>query len=98
MNLHFTLAILIVLLLSLTVPAQNNPVAAQSDFEELATTLVTLSSTQERELLLTKKRDLMTPDLRKALIRQGNVHLLAGRYSAAFDIYGLAQNIAEQIG
>src|SRR4029079_3345582 len=48
--------------------------------------------------LLTEKRDLMTPDLRKALIRQGNAQLVAGRYSRAFDIYGIAQNVAENVG
>lgn len=92
-NLH---PLLILLLLSLNIGAQTAP--PQTDFDDLANTLVTLKSTQEREQLLSKNPALMTPDLRKALIRHGNSQLLAGRYSTAFDIYGVAQNVAEKIG
>lgn len=90
--------VLIILFLSLNIYAQTPPQAAISEFDEFANTLVTLKSPQEREDLLAKNRALLTPDLRKALIRQGNSQLLAGRYSTAFDIYGVAQNVAEQIG
>ena len=96
-NLHLARP-LIVLLLSINIHAQTPPLAPLSEFEDLAATLITLKSQQEREQLLAKNRSLMTPDLRKALIMKGNSQLLAGRYSAAFDIYGVAQNIAEQIG
>ena len=89
--------LLLILFLSLNVFSQIQPTTT-AEFEDLATDLVTLKSPQERESLLSKKRNLMTPDLRKALIRQGNTQLLEGRYATAFDIYGLAQNIAEQIG
>ena len=98
MNLNLARPLLLVFLLSLNLHAQAPPRTALAEFENLATTLVTLKSQQEREQLLTKNRALMTPDLRKALIRQGNSQLLAGRYSTAFDIYGLAHSIAEQIG
>lgn len=94
-NLHPARAFLLVLLLSINIHAQT---PALSEVDDLATTLVTLKSQEEREQLLAKNRALMTPDLRKALIRHGNSQLLAGRYSHAFDIYGVAQNIAEQIG
>ena len=97
-NLHPARVLLIVLLLSLNICAQSPAPPALSEVDDLATTLVTLKSQQEREQLLAKNRALMTPDLRKALIRHGNSQLLAGRYSTAFDIYGVAQNIAEQIG
>jgi CHAT domain-containing protein/Flp pilus assembly protein TadD len=97
-NLYPTRPLLIILLLSLNIHAQTLPQTALSEFEDLATTLVTLESPQEREQLLAKNRALMTPDLRKALIRHGNSQLLAGRYSTALDIYKVAQNIAEQIG
>lgn len=97
-NLHPARALLIILLLSFNIYAQAPPRNALSEFDDLATTLVALKSQQEREQLLAKNRALMTPDLRKALIRHGNSQLLAGRYSTAFDIYGVAQNIAEQIG
>ena len=96
MNLTFARPFFLVLLLSLNLHAQAPP--ALVEFENLATTLVTLKSPHEREQLLTQNQALMTPDLRKALIRHGNSQLLAGRYSAAFDIYGLAHNIAEKIG
>src|SRR5688572_14642998 len=89
-------AFIIVLLLSLNFHAQTPP--SLSEFEDLATTLVTLKSSQVREQVLAKHRLLMTPDLRKALIRRGHSQLLAGRYSTAFEIYGVAKNIAEQIG
>ena len=78
--------------------AQIQPTDKVSELEEFATALVTIKSTQERERLLSQKKDLMTPDLRKALIQKGNIHLANGQYSTAFDIYGLAKNIARQIG
>ena len=94
---RFKTALLLILLLSFNVVAQNDSGAAPSDIEDLAISLTTLNSPQEQELLLARKKDLLTPDLRKALIRHGNAHLLAGRYSKAFDIYSLTQKIAEQI-
>jgi len=96
-NPRFKTALLIVLLLSFNVVAQNDSSVALSEFEKFAISLVTLESPQERELLLARKKDLVTPDLRKALIRRGNAELAAGRYAKAFDIYNLTQNIAQQI-
>jgi len=90
--------LLVVLLLSFTIVAQSPPRPQLSDVDDLATTLVSLKTLEEREQLLAKNRTLMTPSLRKALITQGNSQLLAGRYSTAFEIYGIARNIAEQIG
>lgn len=97
-NLHPARLLLLVLLLSLNIYAQTLPLTELSEVNDLANTLVTLKSQQEREQLLAKNRALMTPDLRRALITHGNSQLLAGRYSTAFDIYGVAQNVAEQIG
>src|SRR5262245_22933699 len=91
-------ALIVILLLALTARSQTPSTASPADFEDLALTLTTLTSPTEREQLLTQKKELMTPDLRKALIRQGNAQLMAGRYAKAFDIYGLAQNVAEKIG
>ncbi len=88
----------LVLLLAVSSHGQDLPAARLAEFEDLATTLVTTQSQQEREQLLDKNKALVTPDLRKALIRRGNAQLLAGRYSTAFEIYGIAQNIAAQIG
>src|SRR5213594_318674 len=78
--------------------AQNEPLNAPSEFEDLAIILIATKSPQERELLLARKKGLKTPELRKALIRHGNEHLMAGRYSTAFEVYDLAKTIAEQIG
>jgi len=93
-----SLTLIVVLLLGVCAYGQTQSTAALTEFEDLATTLVTVQSAQERERLLTEKKELMTPELRKALIRKANTHLAAGQYSAAFDIYGLAKTIAEKIG
>ena len=90
--------VIVILLLTLNARGQTQPTTTLADFDDLALTLTTLKSPQEREQLLTQKKDLMTPDLRKALIRQGNAQLMAGRYAQAFDIYGIARNVAETIG
>ena len=79
-------ALLILLLVGLNVVAQTPSPAQLSEIHDLAATLVTLKSPQEREQLLAKNRALMTPALRRALINQGNSQLMAGRYSTAFDI------------
>jgi CHAT domain-containing protein/tetratricopeptide (TPR) repeat protein len=92
------IALLIISLLGWNTSAQTQPSTTLAEVEDLALTLVTLKSPHERESLLARKKGLMTPELRKALIRKGNAQLVAGRYSTAFDIYGLAQNVAEQIG
>jgi CHAT domain-containing protein/Flp pilus assembly protein TadD len=98
LKLHLLRPLLIVLLVGLTIHAQTPPQTSLAELEDFATTLITLKSQQEREQLLARNRALLTPDLRKALIRQGNTQLMAGRYSTAFDIYGVARNVAEQIG
>ena len=98
LNLHLVRPLLIVLLLGLTIHAQTPPSTSLPDLEDFATALITLKSQQEREQLLAKNRALMTPALRKALINHGNTELMAGRYSTAFEIYGVARSVAEQIG
>src|SRR5689334_21200835 len=69
-----------------------------SDVDDFATLLITTKTSQERANLLANKKDLLTPALRRSLIRQGNVHLMAGQYSSAFDIYNLTRNVSEQMG
>ncbi|HEU4712152.1 MAG TPA: CHAT domain-containing tetratricopeptide repeat protein [Pyrinomonadaceae bacterium] len=96
LRLHLARSVLIALVIGVHIHAQTPP--SLSEFEDLATTLIKLKSPEEREQLLARHQSLMTPDLRKALIRQGHSQLMAGRYSTAFDIYGVAQNISEQIG
>jgi CHAT domain-containing protein/uncharacterized protein HemY len=97
-NLHAAGPLLLLLLLALPVSAQTPPRTELTEVDDLANTLVTLKTPEEREQLLAKNRTLMTPSLRKALITQGNSQLLAGRYATAFEIYGIAQNVAAQIG
>ena len=90
--------LLVVLLVSFSVFAQSPPPNEPAAIYDFATTLVTLKTPEERERLLAQNRTLMTPGLRRALITQGNSQLLAGRYSTAFEIYGIARNVAERIG
>jgi CHAT domain-containing protein/uncharacterized protein HemY len=97
-NLHTTCLLLVLLLLSHSILAQIPPRTELSEIDDLATTLVTLKTPEERDQLLAKNPTLMTPSLRKALITQGNSQLMAGRYSTAFEIYGIARNVAEKIG
>lgn len=98
LNQYHLRPLVIVLLLTVSIHAQTPPQASFSELEDLASELITLKSQQAREQLLAKNKALMTPDLRKVLIRRGNSQLLAERYSTALDIYGVAQSIAEQIG
>ncbi|HEV8133094.1 MAG TPA: tetratricopeptide repeat protein [Pyrinomonadaceae bacterium] len=69
-----------------------------TEVDDFATLLITTRTSEERANLLANKKDLLTPALRRSLIRQGNVHLMAGQYASAFDIYSLTRNVAEQIG
>ena len=98
LNLHPACALLFVLLLSINIYAQAPLPADLSEVDDLASTLVSLKSPEERQQVLARNQTLLTPNLRRALIDRGNSQLLAGRYSTAFDIYGIAQNVAEQIG
>lgn len=91
-------ALLIVLLLTFNAYAQSPPPVDFAEFDDLVSTLVSLKTPEERQQVLAKNQTLLTPNLRRALILRGNSQLLAGRYSAAFDIYGIAHAIAEQIG
>ena len=78
-------------------PQAQTPILP-SDVDDFATLLITTKTLEERAKLLANKKDLLTPALRRSLIRQGNVHLMAGQYASAFDIYSLTRNVSEQIG
>src|SRR4029079_7589050 len=90
--------LLVVIVLCVSVSAQNQATADVAEIESLATKLIAASSKDARTTLLTEKKAFVTPDLRKALIRRGNSHLAEGQYSTAYAIYDLAKDIAEQIG
>jgi tetratricopeptide (TPR) repeat protein len=87
-------SLLFIVLIAVCANAQTS----SADIDEFASTLLATSSAQERQALLSQKKDLKTPELRKALIRQGNNHLLAGSYAKAFEVYDFAQTIALEIG
>lgn len=90
---------LLVALLCLSIAfAQNQQPILPSQFDEFANLLITTKTKEERATLFAIKAHLLTPDLSKALIRQGNVRLMAGQYSSAFDIYGIAQYVSQIIG
>src|SRR5258705_323674 len=55
-------------------------------------------SSEERNDLVAANKELITAELRRVLIKHGNVLLTAGQYSQAFDVYGVAKFVAEQIG
>lgn len=52
---------------------------------------------QERNDLLTTRADLLSARLRRELVRRGNLLLLDGKYTPAFEIYQLAEKLAERI-
>jgi tetratricopeptide (TPR) repeat protein len=78
-------------------PQAQTPILP-SEVDDFATLLITTKTPEERANLLANKKDLLTPALRRSLVRQGNVHLMAGQYSSAFDIYNLTRSVSEQIG
>jgi CHAT domain-containing protein/uncharacterized protein HemY len=90
--------LLITLALATTTYAQTPTPVLPSEVDDFATLLITTKTPEERANLLANKKDLLTPALRRSLIRQGNVHLMAGQYASAFDIYSLTRNVADQIG
>src|SRR6185312_9003428 len=84
--------VIFVIVLSLEVCAQTGEAV-----ENLAAELMKAQSDQ-RTTLLAENKPLVTTELGKELIKQGNLLLLSGRYSPALDVYLLAHKVAEQIG
>ncbi len=65
---------------------------------DLADAIVAAKTEQERAALLTEDKDLMTVELRKALIAHGERLRSQGRYPEAIIVYQLARDVAEKIG
>ena len=65
--------------------------------EELAAALVAAKTDEERKQLIEQGRELITIDLRRALLKRGDSLLLQSSYAQALAIYALAQGIAEQL-
>lgn len=69
-----------------------------SAIDDLAAALVVADTEGERESLLTEDRDLLTRELRRALIGRAIQFYNRGDYSQSLAVYRLAQKIAERIG
>jgi CHAT domain-containing protein/tetratricopeptide (TPR) repeat protein len=70
----------------------------QSPTEQLAAALATTKSEQEQAALLATQKALVTPELVRALIQQGNRFYEQGNYPPSLAMLGLAWQIAEQLG
>jgi CHAT domain-containing protein len=68
-----------------------------STIPDFARELIRSDSPSKQSELLAAKKALVTPELAKELVKQGNFLLLAGKYSVAFDVYTLAGSVSTQI-
>lgn len=68
-----------------------------STIPDFAQELIRSDSTSKRSELLAAKKELVTTELAKELVKQGNFLLLAGKYAPAFDAYTLAGTVSTQI-
>ena len=66
--------------------------------ENLAASLIAAKTQDERDVLLKAERELITPELWKALIRHGKRQYSQSNYKQALSMAELAKVIAEQIG
>jgi CHAT domain-containing protein/tetratricopeptide (TPR) repeat protein len=66
--------------------------------EDLAAALASLKTDDERSAILTAEKELVTERLVREMIRQSSSLNSQGDYPEALARFGLAQNIAEQIG
>src|SRR6185369_10180537 len=74
----------------------QEPAPPPNEFQTFAQQLINAPA-QKRSDLLTTRADLMSTRLRRELVGRGNLLLLDGKYTPAFDIYQLAQKVAERI-
>jgi len=66
--------------------------------EDLAAALITVKTQDERASLLAAEKDLVTVELRKALIAEAEKLRTQGSYTQALAVFDLTFRIAEQIG
>lgn len=66
------------------------------EIESFALELV-VSPAPRRDELLTARAGLINVELRKELVRHGNMNFANGRYAKAFDIYQLVEKVSAQI-
>src|SRR5258705_633941 len=88
----------IALSLPVLCPGQTNRPNVPDRIEALADQLLITKSSEKRTDLVAANKELIPTELRRLLIKHGNVLLTAGQYSQAFDVYGVAKFVAEQIG
>ena len=91
--------ILLAALVAGSVPVLGQPTrpSVADPIENLAGQLANAKSDEERTALLAANKESLTINLRKALIQKGNVLLTQGQYAKAFDVYGIAKRVAEQL-
>ncbi len=70
----------------------------ESTFDEIAAVLASAGSGQQRAALLAEESELMTVELVRSLINQGNRRYDQGAYPGALAMYSHAQGLAEQLG
>ena len=95
-----SLAVLLCLSLSSVVKTSGQtppPAGPSSVAEKLAARLISAGSEQERQAILAADKELISVELRKALISQGEVLRIKGNYPQAQATFELAQRVAEQI-
>ena len=66
--------------------------------DDLAAALVGAKTEEERKALLAEEKELVTPELQRALNTQGNNLYKQKNYSHALIIYNLAHSLAERMG
>jgi CHAT domain-containing protein len=77
--------------------AQDKPSADGADIEKLVEAITAAKTEDERIALLADKKELLTVDFQRALVKEGIRLYSEGYYPQAFTIIQLAKNIAEQI-
>jgi len=90
-------AVIVLLCLSSWFPAQE-PARPDTAEEKLAAALVAAKTEAERTALLVQEKELVTVELVKALVRQGDRLKVQGNYAQALAICRLAGSIAEHLG
>jgi tetratricopeptide (TPR) repeat protein/CHAT domain-containing protein len=93
----YSIPLAIILLLTFQSRAAAQANTDNADIEQFALELVTTKNETERNLLLAARKDLVTADLRKELVKHGNLVLAAGEYSSALSIYTMVQDISKRI-
>src|SRR5689334_17722597 len=86
--------LIFLLLAAGAVCSQQSPI---DESEAFAVQLVNAPA-EQREELLAGHPGLITIELRKALVRRGNGLFVTEKYAPAFELYRLAQRVAQQIG